>query len=100
MKSTVFESGVQKALRIGRTFSLVNGRACAISAAGATHKFSTPSRGAIHEIHRPSGLMRPPEQVGLPKNLARSISGVAVEEALGSAVGPCAQLYMTVLATS
>jgi hypothetical protein len=100
MKSTVFESGVQKALGIGRTVSLVNGRACAMSAAGATHTFSTPSRGAIHEIHCPSGLMRPPVRVGLPKNLARSISGVAAEEALRRTSGTCAQLHMTAQATS
>ena len=57
--------------------SAVSGRAFDRSSDGATHTFSTPSRGAIHDSHFPSGLSRPPVRVGLPKNLARSMSGTS-----------------------
>src|SRR5450830_1513745 len=77
MNSTVFESGDQKLLRIGRVFSSVSGLACARLLAGATHRFSTPSRGAIHDNHLPSGLSLAAVLVGLPKILPRSISGTS-----------------------
>ena len=76
-KSSVFESGDQNAVRIGRMRSAVSGRALDMSSDGATHTFSTPSRGAIHDSHFPSGLSRPAVLVGLPKNLARSMSGTS-----------------------
>src|SRR5262249_21582605 len=64
----------QKCWRIGRTFSSVSGFAFEGSAAGATQMLSTPSRGAIHEIHLPSGLMSPCTLLGLPRKEARGIS--------------------------
>jgi hypothetical protein len=74
MKRIVLLLRAQKCWRIGRTFSSVSGFALEGSEAGATQMLSTPSRGAIQEIHRPSGLMRPCALVGLPKKVARGIS--------------------------
>src|SRR6185436_17019757 len=75
----------QKCWRIGRTFSSVSGLAYDGSEAGATQMFSTPSRGAIHEIHLPSGLMSPWTLLGLPRNEARGISSTSVTCAIVTA---------------
>src|SRR5258706_14416107 len=73
MKRIVLLLRAQKCWRIGRTFSSVSGFAFDGSEDGATQMFSTPSRGAIQEIHLPSGLMRPCTLLGVPKNDARGI---------------------------
>src|SRR5438552_2262041 len=77
MKRTSLLFLAQKCWRIGRTFSAVSGFALDGSAAGATQTLSTPSRGAIHEIHLPSGLMRPCAFVGLPKKAARGMNSTS-----------------------
>src|SRR5258706_16333883 len=74
MKSTSLLLRAQKCWRMGRVFSSVSGFALEGSAAGGTQMLSTPSRGAIHEIHLPSGLTRPCALVGLPKKSARGMS--------------------------
>src|SRR5205823_5517398 len=78
MKRITLLLRAQKCWRIGRTFSSVSGFAFDGSPAGATQMLSTPSRGAIHEIHLPSGLMRPWTLVGLPRKEARGISSTCV----------------------
>ena len=84
MNRIVFESGDQKVVRIGRIFSAVSGLAWAGSLTGATHTFSTPSRGAIHDSHLPSGLIWPAALVGLPKILrARSAARLSAGATLG-----------------
>src|SRR3712207_3804023 len=77
MNMIIDESGAQKCERIGRVRSLVSGRAAFGSSSGATQTFSTPSRGAIHDSHLPSGLRRPCVRFGLPKKALRGISGAA-----------------------
>src|ERR1700682_1037464 len=79
----------QKCWRIGRVFSSVSGLAFARSPAGATQMLSTPSRGAIQEIHLPSGLTRPCVFSGLPKKSARGISSTPLDCAwAGVAMAP------------
>src|SRR5438093_11865878 len=64
MNSSVFESGDQNAVRIGRDFSAVSGLALSGDASGETQIFMTSSRGAIQDNHLPSGLMRAEVLVG------------------------------------
>src|SRR5262249_11101386 len=78
MKRITLLLRAQKCWRIGRTFSSVSGFAFEGSLAGATQMLSTPSRGAIHEIHLPSGLMRPWALDGFPRKEARGISSTWV----------------------
>ena len=85
MKRIVLLLRAQKCWRIGRTFSSVRGFAFAGSEEGATQMFSTPSRGAIQEIHLPSGLMRPCTLLGLPKNDARGIISTCASDMAGMA---------------
>src|SRR5689334_11606364 len=86
MKRMTLLLRAQKCCRIGRTFSSVRGFAFEGSSEGATQMLRTPSRGAIHEIHLPSGLMRPWALVGLPKNVARGISSTFWASATGVAI--------------
>src|SRR5476649_2806540 len=79
MKRIILLLRAQKCWRIGRVFSAVRGFALVRSLAGATQMFSTPSRGAIHEIHLPSGLTRPWVFSGLPKKSARGISSTPLD---------------------
>src|SRR5450432_3775275 len=74
MKRIILLLRAQKCWRIGRVFSDVRGFAFERSPTGAAQMFSTPSRGAIQEIHLPSGLTRPWVFSGLPKKSARGIS--------------------------
>jgi hypothetical protein len=70
------ESCAQKCERIGRVRSLVSGLAWSMAPTGATQTFSTPSRGAMYESQRPSGLTVPATLLGFPKRAERGISGV------------------------
>src|SRR5256885_14158842 len=79
------ESGAQKYSRIGRVFSRVTACALVKSDLGASQTLSTPSSGAIHDSHFPSGLARPAMRLGLPKSLLRSISGGAGTSAAAAA---------------
>src|SRR6478752_7661556 len=85
MKRIVLLLRAQKCWRIGRTFSSVSGFAFDGSEAGATQMFSTPSRGAIHEIHLPSGLMSPWTLLGLPRKEERGISSTSATCAIVTA---------------
>src|SRR5471032_1838444 len=89
MKRIILLLRAQKCWRIGRVFSAVRGFAFDRSAVGATQMFSTPSRGAIHEIHLPSGLTRPWVFSGLPKKSARGMSSTSFDWAwAGVAMAP------------
>ena len=50
-------------------------------ATGASQTFITPSRGASHDSHWPSGESWAPERLGLPNSLLRSMSGAACSAA-------------------
>src|SRR6185369_1011975 len=97
MKRIVLLLRAQKCWRIGRTFSSVRGFAFDGSDAGATQMFSTPSRGAIHEIHFPSGLMSPWTLLGLPRKEERGISSTSVTCAIVSAGMAAASIANSVL---
>jgi hypothetical protein len=77
MYITIELSGAQNDWRIGRSLEAVNGRASLRLATGATQMFMTPSRGANHDNHRPSGDSDAPARLGLPNSLLRSINGAA-----------------------
>src|SRR3954462_2108459 len=78
------ESGDQKYWRTGRSRSFVIGLAASGLSTGATHRLRTPSRGAVQLSHLPSGEIRPLALTGLPKSLARSISGTELRSAAAS----------------
>jgi len=59
----------------------VSGRASESFATGASQTFITPSRGASHDSHWPSGESWAPERLGLPNSLLRSMSGAACSAA-------------------
>ena len=77
MYITIELSGAQNIWRIGRSFEAVNGFAASSWSMGATQMFITPSRGASHARCLPSGASEAPARLGLPKSLARSMSGAA-----------------------
>src|SRR4051812_42839698 len=74
---------------MGRTFSLVSGRASASALPRATTQmFMTPSRGARNEMWLPSGLMSAAARSGLPKMALRGMRGLSADIAeVGRAAG-------------
>src|SRR5580704_5873866 len=76
--STCLPSRAQANARMPRSVSSVSGRAAAQSTpgsppAGATHRFSTPSRGAIQASALPSGEICGLVRSGLPKSTLRGM---------------------------